>query len=83
MNPFATQQLPCGVVREITSPARSPDYTFLSSNDTNNISYYLVARDGVPKNLKSIFLFHRGMTPAAFLPQQAFVSPRGGTLVVT
>ena len=55
MNPFATQQLPCGVVREITSPARSPYYPFLPSNDTFNISYYLVARDGVPKTQKASF----------------------------
>ena len=57
-----------------------PTYTFLSCNfDTYN-SFYLVARDSVPKNLKSIFLFYRGMTPAAFLPQQTRISPRGGPL---
>ena len=64
-------------------PRVHPTDTFLSCNFDTYISFYLVARDGVPKNSNSIFLFHRGLTPAAFLPQQAFVSPRGGTLVVT
>ena len=79
------QQHPAqGGVREIFDPLRvHPTYTFLSSNYNLNNSFFLVARDGIPKNLKSIFFFHRGLTPAAFLPQQAFISPWGGTLVVT
>ena len=48
MNPLANSSIRAGCVRVITTPARSPDYTFLSSNfDTYN-SYFLVARDGVP-----------------------------------
>ena len=55
-----------------------PDYTFLIQQ--LRLQQLLLPRgEGRrPKNLKSIFLFHRGLTPAAFLPQQAFVSPRGG-----
>ena len=48
MNPLANSSIRAGCVRVITTPARSPDYTFLSSNYTYNISYFLVVRDGVP-----------------------------------
>ena len=51
MNPLATQQQPVqGGVCEIFDPLHvHPTYTFLSSNYTFNNSFFLVARDGVPK----------------------------------
>ena len=86
MNPLAiNSSIQCreAFVKSSAPCAFDPYYTFLSYN-YYYISYFLVARDGVTFNFNFkqhlfFFLQHRGMTPAAFLHQQAAL-PGGGPL---
>ena len=59
------------------SPARTPDYTFLSYNN-NSINFLsFVAKDGVHKINKHL-LFHRGSDAGRLLPWRTCYSSPGG-----